>query len=332
MQATLKQTILAPVSYPARAGIGDNAYEWDDPEYNPSAFTDKFILEKKPAWADHPHVPFLEILKRKTINGKGEIVELSTSKHYDFREGRFLNPLGKTGITGRGMLGRWGPNWAADVIITKEVSEKLWVLLCEKQVGDGDSVLCFPAGMVDEGEHVPQTLRRELCEEAVDDNSAVDELFDKCCIGCVYAGWVDDWRNTDNAWMVTQAYHFHATVEVASKLTLAVKDTTEIKKSAWYDVTTIDKMYASHKDWLDKVHGDYKSSKVENGGAFLSNGPPHVPFVSNDLPHGVKYPFVSHEASLAPKTPPPLSAGEETPIGKKRPRSADGDTGHSGDA
>lgn len=332
MQATLKQTILAPDSYPNRVGIGDNAYDWDDPEYNPTAFTEKFIIDNPPKWADVQHVTFLEMLERKTINRKGEIVNLSTSKHYDFRACRFLNPRGKTGIQGRGMLGLWGPNWAADVIITKEVGEKLWVLLCEKQVGDGDSVLCFPAGMVEPGDRVPETLRRELCEEAVDDNSAVDELFDKCCIGCVYAGWVDDWRNTDNAWMVTQAYHFHATVEVASKLTLGVKDVGEIKKSAWYDVTTIDKMYASHKDWLDKVHGDYRSSKEENGGALLPNDPPHGPFVSNDLPHGVKYPFVSHDASLAPKPPPPSPAGEETPIGKKRPRSPDGATGHSGDA
>ena len=312
MQA-LKQTTLAPASYPARAAIGDNAYDWDDPDYKPTAFTEEFILNHpKPTWADHQHVPFLETLGRKTINRKGEIVNLSTSKQYDFRACRFLNPRGKTGITGRGLLGRWGPNWAADVIITKELGGKLWVLLCEKMIGDGDSVLCFPAGMVEPGDRVPETLRRELCEEAVDDNSAVDELFDKCCIGCVYAGWVDDWRNTDNAWMVTQAYHFHATVEIASKLTLAVKDTQEIKKSAWYDVTTIDKMYASHKDWLVKVHGDYKSSKGTFG-----------PFVSD-----MKYPFV---LSLAPKPPPP-SPAEEAAIGKKRSRPADDGTGHSGDA
>ena len=311
-----KQTSLAPPSYPARAAIGDNAYDWDDPEYHPVTFTEAFILEKQPAWADYLHVPFLEMLERKTINRKGEIVNLSTSKQYDFRANRFLNPRGKTGITGRGLLGRWGPNWAADVIITKEVGGNLWVLLCEKWAGDGDSVLAFPAGMVDEGEYVPQTLRRELCEEAVEDNGAVDELFDKCCIGCVYAGWVDDWRNTDNAWMVTQAYHFHATPEVASKLTLGVTDTQEIKKSAWYEVTTIDKMYASHKDWLDTVHNEYKSNKSDE-----QNKTAFRPFVSNDLPSDVKYPFVSNDSPLTPKPPPPSPAVDDAASGKKRPRS-----------
>lgn len=310
----MKQATITPPSYPVRAAIGANPYDWDDPEYNPVAFTAKHILDNpKPVWADFEQLNFEKMLERKTINRKGEIVMLAKStKQYDFEALRFLNPRGKTGITGRGLLGRWGPNWAADVIITKEADGNLWVLLCEKQMGDGDSALCFPAGMVDEGERVPDTLRRELCEEALADNSAVDDLFDKCCIGCVYAGWVDDWRNTDHAWMVTQAYHFHAPTHVASKLTLGVADTEEIKKSAWYDVTTIDKMYASHKDWLDKVHNDYKQKEA----AFR-------PFVSNDLPHDVKYPFVSHDASLAPRAPPPSPANEEATPGKKRPRSAD---------
>lgn len=34
-------------------------------------------------------------------------------------EGRPLNPLGRTGLKGRGLLGRWGPNHAADPIVTR---------------------------------------------------------------------------------------------------------------------------------------------------------------------------------------------------------------------
>ena len=30
-----------------------------------------------------------------------------------------LNPAGRTGIRGRGLLGRWGPNHAADPIVTR---------------------------------------------------------------------------------------------------------------------------------------------------------------------------------------------------------------------
>jgi hypothetical protein len=34
-----------------------------------------------------------------------------------------LNPLGRTGMNGRGLLGRFGPNHAADPIVTRCVSE-----------------------------------------------------------------------------------------------------------------------------------------------------------------------------------------------------------------
>lgn len=30
-----------------------------------------------------------------------------------------LNPIGRTGLRGRGLLGRWGPNHAADPIVTR---------------------------------------------------------------------------------------------------------------------------------------------------------------------------------------------------------------------
>lgn len=33
------------------------------------------------------------------------------------------NPVGRTGISGRGCLGRWGPNHAADPIVTRLVLE-----------------------------------------------------------------------------------------------------------------------------------------------------------------------------------------------------------------
>ena len=33
--------------------------------------------------------------------------------------GRPLNPRGRTGLVGRGLLGRWGPNHAADPIVTR---------------------------------------------------------------------------------------------------------------------------------------------------------------------------------------------------------------------
>ena len=63
--------------------------------------------------------------------------------------------------------------------------------------------------MVDPGENVSATVRREFMEEALDSTSAsaedkrkmetmVGEFFDKG--SKIYAGYVDDPRNTDNSW------------------------------------------------------------------------------------------------------------------------------------
>ena len=38
--------------------------------------------------------------------------------YVDF-SGRPMNPVGRTGMTGRGLLGKWGPNHAADPIVTR---------------------------------------------------------------------------------------------------------------------------------------------------------------------------------------------------------------------
>lgn len=33
------------------------------------------------------------------------------------------NPVGRTGMVGRGLLGRWGPNHAADPVVTRYILE-----------------------------------------------------------------------------------------------------------------------------------------------------------------------------------------------------------------
>lgn len=49
----------------------------------------------------------------------GKINRSSHVSRYEIENGRPLNPFGRTGLIGRGLLGRWGPNHAADPIITR---------------------------------------------------------------------------------------------------------------------------------------------------------------------------------------------------------------------
>ena len=72
----------------------------------------------------------------------------------------------------------------------------------------------------------------------------------------VFQGYVDDPRNTDNAWMETTAYHFHCTHQIAMKLKLEAG--TDEAKAMWLrvDPKIEDRyagLYASHRVWVDEV-------------------------------------------------------------------------------
>lgn len=49
----------------------------------------------------------------------GHVNRVSFHGPYEIRNNYPLNPYGRTGIIGRGLLGRWGPNHAADPIVTR---------------------------------------------------------------------------------------------------------------------------------------------------------------------------------------------------------------------
>ena len=71
--------------------------------------------------------------------------------------GKPRNPRGRTGMTGRGMLGKWGPNQAADAIVTRwnpdspQNRDELQVAAIKRQ-DTGEWAL--PGGFVDDGESV----------------------------------------------------------------------------------------------------------------------------------------------------------------------------------
>ena len=255
--STLKQCSQQPLGYPRRADVCDIA-DWNDPKYAPIEFTAPFIAqEPHPVWADPTTVSLRELNARITYSD-GHIKPLSEACAFDNTTHRFLNPFGKTGISGRGALGKWGPNHAADVLVTWESNAKCMVLLVSKHVGDSCN-LAFPAGMVEPGKTVPATLYAELTEEAVKESNVVHRLFKECEVGIVYRGVVDDFRNTDHAWLETTAMHFHATPEIGEQLQLSITDTNEIKGVAWYDITEVTEMYASHIEWLTKLKTWWRS-------------------------------------------------------------------------
>ena len=145
-------------------------------------------------------------------------------------------------MVGRGLLGKWGANFAADPIVTFTGKDGIYFLgVIRGDTGD----LAIPGGMADHGETVGRTLQRELGEETAADVSNIPHE-------CLFVGYVDDPRNTDNAWMETYAGHFHISEEMARAMNVQVLDSVETKAVGWHMLTTelLSKMYATHGELL----------------------------------------------------------------------------------
>lgn len=255
-----------PRSNVKRFPVPDDKVPWDVnwPEYRPVNHTSESVL-KKPVWADVADCSKIEF---NIIDGK---VNRCSHTHKIKKVNGFpLNPHGRTGITGRGCLGRWGPNHAADPIVTRwkrkngeivhdeSTSAPILQFVSVQRRDNGEWAL--PGGMVDPGEPMTATLIREFGEEACNSLEAspaqkakitkqLTELFSGGTM--IYKGYVDDPRNTDNSWMETQAMNFHDEegTSVGAFDLHAGDDAAEVQ---WMDISHECKLYASHIDFIQK--------------------------------------------------------------------------------
>ncbi len=84
----------------------------------------------------------------------------------------------------------------------------------------------LPGGMVKAGDSVSATVKKSINEVGNFKNPAKQKEFDELVKVLfaegteVYAGYNDDPRNTDNAWMESKAVHFHCTKELGEMLPL----------------------------------------------------------------------------------------------------------------
>lgn len=119
----------------------------------------------------------------------------------------------------------------------------------------------IPGGMVDPGEQITETLRREFLEEALNSLELSEEDYQKNkkliqkffeTGEVMYKGYVDDPRNTDNAWMETVAVNFHDDKgESVGKFDLKAGDDAQNVK--WLDVDKNLNLYASHCNFIETV-------------------------------------------------------------------------------
>jgi ADP-ribose pyrophosphatase len=222
-------------SYPDRFKV-EPGTTWDNLDktsYNPPYFVSTKVLAN-PVWADPENV--LEVQRNMLQSYEGNIV-------LD-KNGRPLNPKGPTGIEGRGLLGKWGANFATDSIVTRINDDGFLEIVVVQRKDCGKWAI--PGGMKNKGEKATETSSRELEEETSANLSFENALL-------VYQGYVNDPRNTDNAWMETDAYHLHLTTKQAKAITLKADDDAKEVKWMVCDQKNIEELYASHSSVVKRA-------------------------------------------------------------------------------
>ena len=237
----------------------------DFPDYTPVDYTDSKVLTAP--WADS-----LDALASIKFNVLDRINRLNYDGDYGVdSKNTPINPKGRTGVVGRGLLGRFGPNHAADPIVTTWARNSDGTI---KKDANGNKILKFvaikrkdngqwaiPGGMVEAGDSVSLTLRKEFGEEALNSLEATAEEQEQISKNLenlfangveIYRGYVDDYRNTDNAWMVTTVFNFHdETGEIFDKFKLKAGD--DAGDVSWKEITDDLDLFASHNEFVMAV-------------------------------------------------------------------------------
>lgn len=252
----------------ARFPVPDEKVPWSVAwhDYKPPQFTSPLSIGKP--WSDNE--TRLSSFNWNQLDGSVD----RTSHHgpYNIVDEIPQNPRGRTGLEHRGILGRWGPNHAADPIVTRwkraadgsvitSDKTKLGILQFVAIKRSDTKEWAIPGGMIDPGEVVSKTLQREFAEESL--NMLDMDLSQKIKIqdmltpffsngSEVYRGYVDDPRNTDNSWMETIAYNFHdEDGSVVGSFNLHAGD--DAVGVCWVDIDSNLKLYASHTDMIKQV-------------------------------------------------------------------------------
>lgn len=242
-------------SYPNRFPVqpGTTWETLSHQNYHPEYYVSGIVL-KNHTWADFEDI---EDVHRNILQSYEGPIKTD-------RYGRPLNPRGPTGIEGRGILGKWGANFAADPIVTR-INNGFLELIVIKRQDCGQWAL--PGGMVDKGERATATLKRELGEE-----TSANLDFDSATL--IYQGYVDDPRNTDNAWMETDAYHLHLSPEDGDKLVLSAGDDASDAQWIVCSQEKIQQLYASHPRHVQMAISNFNQKNnclVSENGKIISS-------------------------------------------------------------
>lgn len=276
IEAKNVQQIFSRISpYPntmvARFPVSDNHVPWDinwtryDPvsitlptgDYPPDLkpYVDVDIQRMREDEGDEFRMPnfnwnvIFETLAGDIVDRESWITDKSgkTSKYEIDSEGLPQNPLGRTGLKGRGSLPRWGPNHYIYVVITQihEEEDQLFqyadVILVFKNnrfglpggyvhtqnryeiirsLFDTEETWKGPDDMINFFKSLKRTKRKlTLLRKAKKDIKEEEEFNAEM----VKRGYMDEETNTDQAWCEAEVWHFHYNTESIVKEKLKVE-------------------------------------------------------------------------------------------------------------
>uniref|UniRef100_H3DGB5 Transient receptor potential cation channel, subfamily M, member 2 n=2 Tax=Tetraodon nigroviridis TaxID=99883 RepID=H3DGB5_TETNG len=159
----------------------------------------------------------------------------------------FRNPRGRTGISGRGTLSHLGPNLYLTLALTRwQDGDSVLECLAVQDGSSGSFIL--PGGPTESAQHLPETLKKTLGETLYDKLNANDLEKKK-----VFSSYVDDDRNTDNAWvdMIVVNIHLHTTSQVLVDVNNVVMSSGG--SPAWQKVNSKSKLGSNQRDVLRLV-------------------------------------------------------------------------------
>ncbi|XP_029968357.1 transient receptor potential cation channel subfamily M member 2-like [Salarias fasciatus] len=160
----------------------------------------------------------------------------------------YRNPGGRTGVRGRGALSRLGPNLSVEVVLTRWQDRERFVLEYLAVWDDARRTLEIPEGWVDAAHQLPTTLKRTMGEKLYEKINALALEGTK-----VFEGYVDDCRNTDNAWVEALVLNIH--LSRTSELLMDINNMVLSSHGAlqWQEVSGKARLSSNQRESLRKV-------------------------------------------------------------------------------
>ncbi|KAG8135858.1 hypothetical protein E2320_008837 [Naja naja] len=253
------RNLLYPKSTAIRFPVPDEKVPWETEFdiYNPPFYSSETQEDITPNFLRDN----LENLSRINFNSlDGEINRQSFHGTYTVEGGLPLNPMGRTGLRGQGILRFFGPNHALHPVVTrwrrnvdgsiyrKNLKKMLEVLVVNFPFLDNWALL---GGSLEPGEALPQKIKQVLRREFW---PQFQKLLNQGTE--IYKGYVDDPRNTDNAWIETVAIsvHFEDQNDVEMKRLNSFLQGCDFEVMVRWQV--VDKkipLYVNHKELLRKA-------------------------------------------------------------------------------